>query len=119
MGVLIRIALRNLREHTSKSVIIGSLIALGVIIIVVGNSLIDTTERGVHGMFIENYTGDVFISGIAKNPGSTVSLFGLTGGVPGENESTPLLPEADAIQARLASDPRVKAVAGQVTGMGL
>ncbi len=119
MGVLIRIALRNLREHTSKSVIIGSLIALGVIIIVGGNSLIDTTERGVHGMFIENYTGDVFISGVAKNPGSTVSLFGLTGGVPGENESTPLLPEAEAVSAHLAADPRVKQVAGQVTGMGL
>jgi putative ABC transport system permease protein len=119
VGVLIRIALRNLREHTSKSVIIGSLIALGVIIIVVGNSLIDTTERGVHGMFIENYTGDVFVSGVAKNPGSSVSLFGLTGGMPAENESTPLLPEADAITARLAADPRVKDVAGQVTGMGL
>ena len=34
--VLIRIAFRNLREHTSKSIIIGSLIALGVIIIVAG-----------------------------------------------------------------------------------
>ena len=118
MGVLIRIALRNLREHTSKSIIIGSLIALGVIIIVVGNSLIDTAERGVHGMFIDNYTGDVFISGVSKNPGTAVSLFGITG-APGDNDATPVLPEEDAIEARLRADPRVRAVAGQVTGMGL
>jgi putative ABC transport system permease protein len=117
MPVLIRIAFRNLREHTSKSIIIGSLIALGVIIIVVGNSLIDTTERGVHGMFIDNYTGDVFISGVAKTPGAAVSLFGVTAA--GENEATPLLPETAAIEARLRADPRVSAVAGQVTGMGL
>jgi putative ABC transport system permease protein len=119
MLVLIRIAFRNLREHTSKSIIIGSLIALGVLIIVAGNSLIDTAERGVHGMFIDNYTGDVFISGVSKTPGMSVSLFGLTGGAPGEGDSTPLLPELDAIQAHLAADPRVRAVSGQVTGMGL
>ena len=68
MPVLIRIALRNIREHTSKSLIIGSLVVLGVIIIVLGNSLLDTAEQGVHRMFIDNYTGDVFISGIPDHP---------------------------------------------------
>ncbi|HEY9594790.1 MAG TPA: hypothetical protein VHE79_09950, partial [Spirochaetia bacterium] len=63
MGVLIRIAFRNLREHTSKSLIIGSLVVLGVIIIVLGNSLLDTASLGIHRMFIDNYTGDVFLYG--------------------------------------------------------
>lgn len=117
MPVLIRIAFRNLREHMSKSIIIGSLIALGVIIIVLGNSLIDTAERGVHSMFIDNYTGDVFISGVSKTPGVSVSLFGVTS--PGDNETTPLIPEYDAIASHLREDPRVGAVAGQLTGMGL
>lgn len=117
MPLLIRIAFRNLREHTSKSIIIGSLVALGVIIIVLGNSLIDTTMRGVHRMFIDNYTGDVFISGVSRTPGVSVSLFGVTS--PGDNETTPVLPEYDAIASRFAADPRVSGVAGQITGMGL
>ncbi len=105
MRVLIRIALRNLREHTSKSLIIGSLIILGVIIIVVGNSLLDTAEQGVHRMFIDNYTGDVFISGIPKTPGASVSLFGLQAA--GDSESTPVLPDFDAVRAHLQADARV------------
>ena len=93
MLVLIRIALRNLREHTSKSLIIGTLIVLGVIIIVAGNSLLDTAERGVHRMFIDNYTGDIFISGVPRTPGASVSLFGLSGG--GESDTTPVVAQAD------------------------
>ncbi|MGA2976603.1 MAG: FtsX-like permease family protein [Spirochaetia bacterium] len=117
MPVLLRIALRNIREHTSKSLIIGSLVVLGVIIIVLGNSLLDTAAQGVHRMFIDNYTGDIFISGVTNTPGAQVSLFGLTGG--GESESTPVLPDFDAVQAHLQADPRVKAVTSQVTGMGM
>jgi putative ABC transport system permease protein len=117
MPVLIRIAFRNLREHVSKSVIIGSLIVLGVVIIVIGNSLLDGAERGIHGMFIDNYTGDVFISGVPKTPGATVSLFGVSSG--SDNESTPVIPEYDALLARLQADPRVKGVAGQVTGVAM
>ena len=116
MPVLLRIALRNIREHTSKSLIIGSLVVLGVIIIVLGNSLLDTAAQGVHRMFIDNYTGDIFISGVSKTPGAQVSLFGITGG--GESEATPLLPDYDAVQSHLKADPRVKAVTSQVTGVG-
>ena len=117
MLVLIRIALRNLREHTSKSLIIGTLIVLGVIIIVVGNSLLDTAERGVHRMFIDNYTGDVFISGVPRTPGATVSLFGLQAA--GDSESTPILPDYDQVVAHLKADPRVDAVTSQLTGVSL
>ncbi len=117
MPLLIRIAFRNLREHASKSAIIGSLVALGVIIIVLGNSLIDTTMRGVHRMFIDNYTGDVFISGVSRTPGVSVSLFGVTSS--GDNEATPLIPDYDAIASHLREDPRVSGVTGQLTGMGL
>ncbi|HET6487190.1 MAG TPA: FtsX-like permease family protein [Spirochaetia bacterium] len=117
MLVLIRIALRNLREHTSKSLIIGTLIVLGVIIIVVGNSLLDTAERGVHRMFIDNYTGDVFLSGVPRTPGAKVSLFGLQAA--GDSESTPILPEYDTVVAHLKADPRVDGVTSQLTGVSL
>jgi putative ABC transport system permease protein len=117
MPVLLRIALRNIREHTSKSLIIGSLVILGVIIIVLGNSLLDSASQGVHRMFIDNYTGDVFISGVPKTPGSSVSLFGLSGG--GESEAAPLLTDFDAVLAHLKADKRVSAVTSQVSGGAL
>jgi putative ABC transport system permease protein len=118
MGVLIRIALRNLREHVSKSVIIGSLIALGVVIIILGNSLLDSTERGVHSMFIDNYTGDVFISGIPKTPGNSVSLFGVQStGM--DTEATPLVPDAEKVLEHLRADPRVQSATGQLVGVGM
>jgi putative ABC transport system permease protein len=118
MGVLIRIALRNLKEHVSKSIIIGSLIALGVVIIILGNSLLDSTERGVHSMFIDNYTGDVFISGIPKTPGAPVSLFGVqSSGM--DTEATPLIPDAEKVLAHLRDDTRVKSATGQLVGVGM
>ena len=118
MGVLIRIALRNLKEHVSKSIIIGSLIALGVLIIILGNSLLDSTERGVHSMFIDNYTGDVFISGIPRAPGATVSLFGVQStGM--DSEATPLIPEYEKVLAHLRGDGRVASAAGQLVGVGM
>jgi putative ABC transport system permease protein len=118
MGVLVRIALRNLKEHVSKSVIIGSLIALGVVIIILGNSLLDSTERGVHSMFIDNYTGDVFISGIPKTPGAAVSLFGVqSSGM--DTEITPLIPDAEKVLARVRGDARVKSATGQLVGVGM
>ena len=117
MPVLLRIALRNIREHTSKSLIIGSLVVLGVIIIVLGNSLLDTASQGVHRMFIDNYTGDVFLTGIPKTPGASVSLFGLSGG--GEMEAIPVFPDHDAVLTHVQGDRRVTRATSQVTGMGL
>ena len=67
MLVQIRIAFRNLREHKAKSLIIGILLALGVIILIVGNSFMDTAAQGVKDTFIANYTGDVFVAAKAKD----------------------------------------------------
>ena len=38
MKVLLKIALRNLLEHKTKTLIIGSIIFLGIIVPVMGNS---------------------------------------------------------------------------------
>ena len=114
MPVLIRIAFRNLLEHKSKTFIIGGLLALGVIILIVGNSFMDTAALGVKDTFIANYTGDVFISGKAKG---TVSLFGVQ--AVGGQENTPILPFRDKVLAKIDSMPGVLGKAGQVTGFGL
>lgn len=115
MPVLIRIAFRNLLEHRSKTFIIGTLLALGVIILIVGNAFMDTAERGVKEGFTANFTGDVFISGKATN--GTVSLFGVQAA--GGQETTPILPYYDRIIEKLSSMPQVEDKASQITGFGL
>ncbi|HUX42317.1 MAG TPA: FtsX-like permease family protein [Rectinemataceae bacterium] len=114
MPVLLRIALRNLLEHKAKSLIIGVLLALGVVILVVGNSFMDTAAKGVKDTFIANYTGNVFVSGKAKSP---ISLFGIQS--VGQMDSTPVLPDYDKVLAKLDAEPGVKLSTGQVTGYAL
>jgi len=114
MPVLIRIAFRNLIEHKSKTLIIGGLLALGVAILIVGNSFMDTAAQGVKDTFTANYTGDIFISGRAKG---TVSLFGVQAA--GGQEDTPILPYRDKIEAKLASMRDVSGYTGQVSGFGI
>ena len=114
MPVLLRIAFRNLLEHKAKSLIIGILLALGVVILVVGNSFMDTAAKGVKDTFIANYTGDVFISGKAKSP---ISLFGVQS--VGQMDSTPVIPDYDKVRAELDSLPGISMSTGQVTGYAL
>lgn len=114
MPVLLRIAFRNLWEHRGKTLIIGSLIALGVLILIVGNSMMETATLGIRRAFIENYTGHVFVSGVADG---AVSLFGVqsVGGI----DPTPQLPEYPRIRDRIAEDERVERYTSQVSGFGL
>ena len=60
MGVLLKIAYRNLKEHKVKTLIVGSIIMLGLLILVIGNSLIDTAAEGVRSMYTSNFTGQRF-----------------------------------------------------------
>ena len=114
MPVLIRIAFRNLLEHKAKSLIIGVLLALGVVILVVGNAFMDTAAQGVKDTFIGNYTGDIFVAAKAKTP---VSLFGVAS--VGGRETTQNLPYFDKVAAKLRSEPGVTGVTSQVTGFAM
>lgn len=114
MNVLLRIAARNLLEHKGKTLIIGIIVALGVIVLIVGNSLMDTATRGIRRAFIENYTGDVMISGVADGQ---VSLFGVqsVGGI----DPTPVIPDYQRIRAHIEQLPEVVRYTPQITGFGL
>jgi putative ABC transport system permease protein len=112
MLVLLRIALRNLRQHKSKTLIIGTIIALGVLILIVGNSLMDTADYGIKKGFIENFTGEVMISGKAKGK---ISLFGVAS--PGGIEETPVIPEYETIRNYINSKEDVEIITSQITGV--
>ncbi|TVQ24135.1 MAG: ABC transporter permease [Spirochaetaceae bacterium] len=113
MPLLFRIALRNLLEHRGKTLILGILIALGVVILIVGNSMMDTAREGIRRAFIDNYTGDIMVAGIADGP---ISLFGVqtVGGI----DPTPVLPDFDAIARHVESRDDVAAWTTQITGFG-
>lgn len=114
MPILVRIALRNLLEHKAKSFIIGGLLALGVVILVVGNSFMDTAAAGIRKTFTENYTADVFIHAETTDP---VSLFGVQS--VGGREETPVIPDYDRVRAIVEEADGVVGVASQVTGFAL
>jgi putative ABC transport system permease protein len=115
MPVLIRIAFRNLLEHKAKSLIIGILLGLGVIILVVGNSFMDTAAQGVKDTFIANYTGDIFVAAKSKE---AVSLFGASS-MMGGGDQTKNLPYYDKVMAKLRSTPGMIEATSQVTGYGM
>jgi len=104
-------AVRNLLEHRAKTFIIGTIIAVGVVLLIVGNALMETAALGIRRGFIENYTGDIMIAGTSNNP---VSLFGVQS--PGGIEDTPTLPRHDAIRDFLAQRDEITGSTSQVTG---
>lgn len=114
MGVLVRIAFRNLLEHKGKTLIIGIIVAVGVIVLVVGNAMMDTATRGIRRAFIDNYTGDIMISGLADGQ---ISLFGVqsVGGL----EQTPVLPDFKEIEQHVQSLAPVSVTTAQISGFGL
>lgn len=114
MSVLFRISRRNLMEHKAKTYIIGILIALGVIVLIVGNAFMDTAALGIKRAFIDNYTGHIMISGVADGK---VSLFGVQS--PGRMEETPTIPYFSKVMEQVEKMEGVKAFSPQLTGFGL
>ena len=115
MPVLVKIAIRNLREHKSKTLIIGIIIALGIMIMLLGNSLMETAARGVKRSFIDNYTGHVMISAKSED---ALSLFGAQGPQTG-NQEIPRIPQYERVYEQATSLPEVRRAASQVSGFGL
>ena len=97
MKMLLRIAYRNLREHQTKTLIIGSIIALGMLVLVVGNSVIDTAAAGIETNYTENFTGDIIVAaeGVGT-PGLTLDA------VFSAEDATPAIPNYDETMRFLA-----------------
>ncbi len=115
MTLLAKIAYRNLRQHRTKTLIIGSLIAVGMLVLVVGNSVIDTATAGVRANYTANYTGHVIVAA------GGVQLPMLTPDVDPEayGRATPSIPDFESTMEFLASWPGVQAVTPMITGLAL
>jgi putative ABC transport system permease protein len=112
LPIVLTIALRNVREHKSKSIIIGVLVTVGVAALVVGNSVMDSAAEGIRDAYIRTYTGELVIAGSTED---SVSLFGQTGGPQG----TSLPPTIDryvTVRDFLLEHEAVEGVSPQVHG---
>ncbi|HOT59731.1 MAG TPA: FtsX-like permease family protein [Spirochaetia bacterium] len=114
MRGLLRIAFRNLFEHRAKSIIIGILLSLGVVILVLGSAVHNGMANGIERSFTKNYTADIIITGIAEGP---VSLFGVASA--GGLAKTPTLPEYEKILTYASSMKHVAAVTGMASTFGI
>ncbi len=114
-GLIFKIAYRNLKEHKTKTLIIGTLMALAIMILVVGNSFMETASSGIEKTYIQNFTGDVVIT---SSEMESVSLF-MDGSMTNREERTPIIPSAVEIQDYLNSLNSVKAINPQIGGAAL
>jgi len=111
-GLIFKIAYRNLKEHKTKTLIIGTLMALAIMILVVGNSFMETAARGIEKTYIQNFTGDVVIT---SSDMESASLF-MDGSMTNREELTPVIPSSFEIQDYLNSLNSVKAINPQIGG---
>ena len=108
MKDIIKLALRNLKEHRSKTLIISMFILFGVAIVVMGNSFLESINRGLEKDFRANITGDLAISAIPEK-GTTIDLFGVnTVNITGELPQIPALVDLEKIEAILAETDGIK-----------
>jgi putative ABC transport system permease protein len=75
--IVAQIAYGNLFLHKSKTIILGVIMSLGIAVLFVGNSLIDTAVNGLHNLFVGGFTGDLMITGPTSFP---TTIFGETAG---------------------------------------
>ena len=110
MLVILRMALRNLREHRSRTLIVGSIITAGVAVVVAGNSLADTASDNLRGAFVDHFTGHVMIHGETPR---RLSLFGF--GLEVTNVEIPRIGSYEEVFAHVTALPEVAATSPQLT----
>lgn len=113
--MLLYLAFRNVMSKKSSFVII-LFIAFAVMMLVITNSVFDSTEKGVQETFVSSFTGDIVI-----RPGhkSSLSLFGDETPVTGKLTELPNLIPYDEICSYLSEQRGIAAVVPQVSGMAV
>lgn len=75
--IVAKMAFGNLFLHKTKSILLGTIMCLGIAVLFVGNSLIDTAIGGLRTMFVDGYTGDFMVTGPTA---FSTTIFGETAG---------------------------------------
>jgi len=96
----LKIALRNLKEHKVKTIIIGTLIAIAITLLVLGNSFMDSVTAGMQRTYSETYTADLIVHA-PTDPG--ISLFGAIG-PSAANSTLPQIEDLDLVTGILEEE---------------
>jgi len=117
MGVIFRMALRNLSQHKAKTVIIGLFICIGVMIVNLGNAFLESTNRGLEKDFRANYTGDIVVAGrLADN--TKFDMFGVASVSMGDRQALPAINDIDKVQAIVDSTKGIDKQTKLISAMG-
>ncbi len=107
-----KIAIRNLLQHKTKTLIVGTLVAIGITLTLAGNSVIDSMISMISKSFVRNYTGDILVTS-TETAGA-----GVFGSQSDDMMGPPLVPrlkDYEAARGIVRSHPGVHAVASQLT----
>ncbi len=111
MRILLTIAWRNVRQHKVKTTIIGLIMVIGIMVLVVGNSFMDTAASGIERYYIKNYTGHLMITGKTRGH---LTLFGFQD-MTAMEQPVPRIPDYAEVVEFAKSLPYVEAVNPQVS----
>lgn len=62
MGLLIKIAWRNIWRHKGKSLIVGSILFMGTTVMTVGTGVISGMDAGLRTHIVKGFTGDIVLA---------------------------------------------------------
>lgn len=119
MGVIFKLAINNLRQQKSKTIIIGLFIAIGMMIVQVGNGFIESVNHGMEKDFRANYTADIIVSAPIPD-GVFMDLFGITDlANVMEVKQIPALPDAKATEKIISETSGILQKSNIVTTQGI
>ena len=61
MGLIIKIAWRNIQRHRGKSFVIGIILFLGALIMTIGNGVISGMDKGLRENIMNRFTGQIVV----------------------------------------------------------
>ena len=117
VGILLQIAFRNLLASRAKSLIVGGITLFGAMLVVVGNSLVDSIDSGMRRSIQESLGGHIQVFDARSR--DDLALYG---GMMGESDLVPF-EDFSRVKRLLQSVPNVKSVVPMgidqaVVGMG-
>ena len=119
MGVIFKLAINNLRQQKTKTIIIGLFIAIGMMIVQVGNGFIESVNHGMEKDFRANYTADIIVSAPIPN-GVYMDLFGITDlANVMEVKQIPALPDVKATEKIISETSGILQKSNIVTTQGI
>ena len=119
MGVIFKRAINNLSQQKTKTIIIGLFIAIGMMIVQVGNGFIESVNNGMEKDFRANYTADIIVSAPIPD-GVFMDLFGITylANVM-EVKQIPALPDVKAAEKIISETSGILQKSNIVTTQGI